>query len=312
LKNTAWVFPGQGSQFVGMGRDLYESFAEARAVFDAADEATGAKLSRLCFEGPEAELTDTINAQPAILIHSIAALKVLTATLGTNFVPPDYAAGHSLGEYSALVAAGALEFRDAVRLVRARGMAMKRAGEKRPGAMAAILGLDDQKLTEVCAEAGGVQIANFNAPGQTVISGEKEALDRVLALAKEAGAKRTIRLAVSIAAHSELMRPALVEYGAKVSATPITRMQVPVVSNVTAEPLADEAAIRAEMLAQLTSPVQWVKSIEYMRTRGVEQFFEIGPKDVLAGLIRRIAPAAKAVSLGGGVGINALREGTPA
>ena len=312
LSNTAWVFPGQGSQFVGMGRDLYETFVEARSVFEEADEALGVKLSRLCFEGPEAELTDTINAQPAILIHSIAAFQVLTARFGSNLLSAVFAAGHSLGEYSAFVAVGALEFADAVRLVRARGLAMRRAGELRPGAMAAILGLDEQRLAKICAEAGAVQIANLNAPGQIVISGEKEALDRALALAKKAGAKRAIHLAVSIAAHSELMRPVVAEYRNQVNATPIKGMRIPVVSNVTARPLEDEAAIRAEMLAQLTSPVQWVKSIELMRAHGVDQFFEIGPKDVLAGLVRRIAPETKAISLGDSAAINALQEGAPA
>ncbi len=312
MDNTAWVFPGQGSQFVGMGRDLFEGFAEARAVFDAADDALGISLSRLCFEGPEAELTDTINAQPAILTHSVAALRVFTATLGPGVKAPLFVAGHSLGEYSALVAAGSLDFVDAVSLVRARGAAMKRAGERRPGMMAAILGLDDQKLEEVCAEAGAVQIANFNAPGQIVISGEKEALERALTLAKGAGAKRAIPLAVSIAAHSELMRPAVEEFRAAVLATNFRKTHIPAVSNVTAQPLADKAAIQAELLAQLTSPVQWVKSIQYMRAHGVERFLEIGPKDVLAGLVRRIAPEAKAVSLGDAITIRALREGAPA
>ncbi len=309
---TAWVFPGQGSQFVGMGRDLYENFPEARATFDQADDALGVELSRLCFEGPEVELTDTLNAQPAILTHSIAALNALKSTLGARCESPLFAAGHSLGEFSALVAAGALEFRDAIKLVRARGAAMKRAGELRPGAMAAVLGLEDQKLIAICAQAKHVQVANFNAPGQIVISGEKNALERALALAKQAGAKRTITLAVSIAAHSELMRPAAEEFFSTVMNTPMQSPQIPVVSNVTAEPLEDVEAIRAEMIVQLTSSLQWVQSIDYMVTSGVRQFLEIGPKDVLAGLIRRITKDASVTSVGDRGTINARLEGVPA
>lgn len=312
MKNTAWVFPGQGSQFVGMGRDLFELFAEARAVFESADEALETKLSELCFEGPDAVLTDTVNAQPAILIHSIAALAALTAALRPNLPEPKFVAGHSLGEYSALVAAGALEFVDAVRLVRARGLAMKHAGEMRPGAMAAILGLDKSRVDEVCAEAGNVQIANLNAPGQIVISGEKEALERALEMAKKAGAKRAIPLAVSIAAHSKLMRPAALEFSPAVQATPLKPAQIPVISNISATPLGDEAAVRDEMLSQLTSPVQWISSIQNMQAGGVEEFLEIGPKDVLTGLIRRIAPSAQALSLGDVAAISRLGQGAPA
>jgi [acyl-carrier-protein] S-malonyltransferase len=306
---TAWVFPGQGSQFVGMGRDLYENYPVARRLFNEADEVLGQELSRLCFDGPEVELTNTVNAQPAILIHSIATFEVLKAELGNCLTPASLTAGHSLGEYSALVAACALGFADAISLVRARGVAMKRAGELHPGAMAAILGLEESKLLEVCREAGSVQIANLNAPGQIVISGEKEALDFALALAKSAGAKKVRPLAVSIAAHSEQMRSAAAEYSAAVAATPLKPTQTPVVSNVDAQILQGEVSIRAEMVAQLTSPVQWVKTIEFMRRRGIEQFIEIGPKGVLAGLIRRIAPESRAVSIGDAMAVKALREG---
>ncbi|MBI4670571.1 MAG: ACP S-malonyltransferase [Chloroflexi bacterium] len=295
---NAWIFPGQGSQFVGMARDLYEKFSSARTVIEAADAVLGAPLSKLMFEGPEAALTDTLNAQPALLAHSIAALAALQQASNYALAEPVLCAGHSLGEYSALVAAGALDFADGVKLVRARGAAMKRAGELRPGAMAAILGLDDAKLLEVCHAAGAVQVANFNAPGQIVLSGERDALERAVELAKKAGAKRAIVLAVSIASHSELMRPAVEEYRAAVMNTPLRMPRVPVVSNVTAQPMADVDAMRAEMLAQLTSSVQWVKSVALMEAQGVTEFLEIGPKDVLTGLNKRIAKSAGTRPLG--------------
>lgn len=295
---TAWVFPGQGSQFVGMARDLYETYSSARTVIDAADAVLGFALSKLMFQGPEAELTDTINAQPALLTHSIAALAALQQATNYALTEPVLCAGHSLGEYSAFVAAGALDFADGVVLTRARGVAMKRAGEVRPGAMAAILGLNDAQLADICQQAGAVQVANFNAPGQIVLSGERQALERAVELAKQAGAKRAIILAVSIAAHSELMRPAVDEFRAAVQETPLRMSRVPVISNVNAEPLSDTDAMRAEMLAQLTSTVQWVKSVEFMETQGITEFLELGPKDVLTGLNKRIAKAATTRPLG--------------
>lgn len=295
---TAWVFPGQGSQHVGMARDLYEKYSAARLVVDAADSVLGLALSKLMFEGPEAELTDTINAQPALLAHSIAALAALQQATGNTLPDAALVAGHSMGEYSALVASGALDFADGIKLVRARGIAMKRAGEQRPGAMAAILGVDDATIRQVCAQAGAVQVANYNAPGQIVISGEKAAIERAVEGAKKAGAKRAIVLAVSIAAHSELMHPAIEEFRAAVTMTPLRAPRVPIVSNVTAQPMTDLNALRAEMLAQLTSSVQWVKSIEWMQAQGVTEFLELGAKDVLTGLNKRIPNTAPTRPLG--------------
>lgn len=295
---TAWVFPGQGSQFVGMARDLYEKYSSARLVLDAADSVLGFSLSKLMFEGPEAELTDTINAQPALLAHSIAALAALQQASNNSLAEASFVAGHSMGEYSAFVAAGALDFADGIKLVRARGEAMKRAGVQRPGAMAAILGLEDEKIQEICKNAGAVQVANFNAPGQIVISGEKEAIERAVDNAKKAGAKRAIVLAVSIAAHSELMRPAIEEFRAAVLMTPLQSPRVPIISNVTAEPMNDMSEMRQEMLAQLTSSVQWVKSVAWMEAQGVTEFLELGAKDVLTGLNKRIAKTATTKPIG--------------
>lgn len=290
----AFVFPGQGSQYVGMGEDLVQTYDQARAIFEQADETLGFGLSKLCFQGPEADLTDTINAQPALLTHSLAALAVLKAHSGAR---PSFTAGHSLGEYSALVAAGALDFTSALKLVRERGRVMKQAGERAPGAMAAVIGMDDTALEAVCAEAG-VQIANYNSPGQIVISGAKPALERAAALAKERGAKRVLLLAVSIASHSRLMESAAEEFAASVAATPIQTPLVPVISNVTATPLASAREIQQDLVAQLTSSVQWLRSIEYIVAQGATDFVELGPKDVLAGLIRRIDKGVHAVSVG--------------
>lgn len=295
---TAWVFPGQGSQYVGMARDLYEKYSGARLVLDAADSILGVSLSKLMFEGPEAELTDTINAQPALLAHSIAALASLQQATNNSLPEAALVAGHSMGEFSALVAAGALDFADGIKLVRARGYAMKHAGTQRPGAMAAILGVDDAKIQEICRDAGAVQVANYNAPGQIVISGEKEAIERAVEGAKKAGAKRAIVLAVSIAAHSELMRPAIEEFDAAVQMTPLKPPRIPIVSNVTAQPMTGEKELRQEMLAQLTSSVQWVKSVEWMEAQGVTEFLELGAKDVLSGLNKRIAKTAPTRSIG--------------
>ncbi|MBI4791100.1 MAG: ACP S-malonyltransferase [Chloroflexi bacterium] len=291
----AFVFPGQGSQYVGMAQDLVAEYPVARAVFEQADAALGIPLSQICFTGPENVVTDTINAQPALLTHSIAALRVIQTSRPD--LAPDFAAGHSFAEYSALVAADALDFADALKIVRTRGKVMKESGEKAPGAMAAVLGMSDTDLEAVCREAG-VQIANYNAPGQIVISGAKDSLESAVNLAKQRGARRVVPLAVSIAAHSRLMEPGIAEFAAAVANTPMRVPKFPVIANVSARPLASVDEIRKELVAQLTSPVQWVKSVEYMIAQGATKFVEIGPKDVLAGLIRRINKDVHAISVG--------------
>lgn len=293
---VAFVFPGQGSQSVGMGREL-ATFPEAQQVFAQADEVLGFALSRLCFEGPETELYDTINTQPAIVTHSIAALRVIENR--THFKEQlKLVAGHSLGEFSALVCAGALSFADALRLVRERGRLMKLAGDQHPGAMAAILNLDRARLDEICAEAcritdQPVQVANDNCPGQIVISGDKVALDKAMELAKARGAKRCIPLAVSIAAHSPLMAGAAAEFRATLEAAQWAEARLPVIANATARPAGRGDTINL-LVAQLTSPVRWTESIQFMIVKGVTRFVEVGPKDVLTGLIKRIDAAVTA------------------
>lgn len=303
--NTAFIFPGQGSQYVGMGQDLVTAYPEARTIFEQADATLGFALSALCFGGPEDVLTDTLNAQPALLTHGVAALRVLQKIQPD--VMPAFVAGHSLGEYSALVAADAIEFTDALKLVRERGRVMKSAGEKNPGAMAAMIGIETAALEAVCAETG-VQIANYNAPGQIVISGAKDSITRAVELAKARGAKRGILLAVSIASHSRLMESAAREFAAAVASTPIRTSKIPVISNVTALPLGTADGIRHELVAQLTSSVQWTKSIEYIAAQGVTRFVELGPKDVLAGLVRRIDKNLHAISVGEVASVKAFGE----
>ncbi len=300
-KTTAFVFPGQGSQFVGMGRELAQASPAARQAFEEADEYLGFKLSTLCWEGPEAALNDTVNTQPALLACSIAALRALREKLG-DFTPA-FVAGHSVGELSALVAAGAMEFEDGVALVRKRGEVMKAAGERSPGGMAAILNLDAPVLVEVCAEAsaatgGIVQVANDNCPGQVVISGDNPALEKAMELAKARGAKRAIKLAVSIAAHSPLMRSAVEAYTRAVEAVPFIAPVPPLVGNITAAPLTDPNDLRKELPAQLTAPVRWTESVRYMLSQGVTTFVELGSKDVLTGLLKRIDATATGIVVG--------------
>ncbi len=303
----AFVFPGQGSQYVGMGRDLHEAYPKASAVFDKADEILGFPLSKLCFEGPKEELDDTINTQPALLTVSVALLRITSAELSTGLeldqLGPVTVAGHSMGEYTALVAAGALDFADGLKLVRERGRVMKEAGERNPGRMAAVIGLDAGTLEGICQEASFqlpasiVQIANYNSPGQVVISGHKEALGRAVELAKKRGARRVIPLAVSIASHSPLMQSAAESFASIVAQIDFHQPRVPVVANVTAAPITTLAEIREELVEQLTSTVRWVESVQYMIAQGVTTFVEIGPKNVLTGLIKRISKEVRVVSV---------------
>jgi [acyl-carrier-protein] S-malonyltransferase len=307
--NVAFVFPGQGSQEVGMGQALVESYPVARKLFDQADDILDFSLSRLCFEGPADELNDTINTQPAIFVTSIAALQALRAE-GYD-VSPKYVAGHSMGEYSAYTAAGVLSFADGLRLVRERGRLMKKAGEMNPGSMAAFLKLDDELVVEICQQVsdsgvGLLTVANYNSPGQVVVSGDKAAVDKGIELALAAKAKRAVKLPVSIAAHSELMRVVANEFRQAVDETPLNLPETPIIANITAEPLESLEAIRAEMEGQLTTSVRWTESIQWMVEQGVTEFIEIGPKNVLTGLIRRITKQVKTHPVGTSEDIQAL------
>jgi [acyl-carrier-protein] S-malonyltransferase len=295
IPNTAFLFPGQGSQQVGMGQSLAEQYAVARQTFEEADDLLGFSLSRLCFEGPEDELTDTINAQPALLTVCVAILRALTSELGDQPLTGNgtsYVAGHSMGEYTALVAAGSLSFADGLRLVRERGRLMKAAGDEQPGRMAAILGLDEAQVAAICAEAtqkGGIaQVANDNCPGQVVISGDQLGMEAAMAALAAAGARKVVPLAISIAAHSPLMQPAADALQRAIETTPIAPPSVPLIANTSAQPITDVAAIRAELAAQLTGSVRWTTSMQTLLAAGVTRFVEIGPGDVLSGLMRRI------------------------
>jgi [acyl-carrier-protein] S-malonyltransferase len=287
---TAFVFPGQGSQAVGMGLDLAAEYPLAKQTFEEADNILGFALSRLMWEGPDVDLNDTVNTQPALYIHSVAAQRVF-AHLYPGFKPASVA-GHSLGELSALTASGALPFADGLHLVRKRGELMKRAGERSPGGMAAILGLDIPALEKVCAEASLeskiVQVANDNCPGQVVISGAKEAVGRAIEGAKAAGAKRGIPLAVSIAAHSPLMASIQDEWNQAVDACAMADSEIPVIGNVHAKGMTTADEMRADIKAQMGSRVRWTESVQEMLKNGTQAFIEVGSGSVLIGLIRRI------------------------
>ena len=282
----AYVFPGQGSQFSGMGRPLYEGNTVARAMFERANEVLGFRITEIMFEGSDEALRATDVTQPSIFLHSV----ILAATL-PDF-RPDMVAGHSLGEFSALAAAGAMTFEDALRLVAARARAMQRCCEAVPGAMAAVIGLPNETVEEVCARVDGLVIpANYNSPGQVVISGTQEAVAAACVALKEAGAKRALPLPVSGAFHSPLMEPARVELAAAIEATPFQAPRCPVYQNVSAQAETEPEAIKANLLRQLTSPVRWTQSVGAMLADGATEFIETGPGSVLQGLVKRIAPA---------------------
>ena len=308
---AAWVFPGQGSQTVGAGRDLYEASRAARSVFERADAVLGFPLTHLCFEGPEAELTRTVNAQAAIMAVSLACLAAAqeAGILGPPHVGgqgPAFVAGHSLGEYTAIVAAGALTMEEGLRLVRERGRLMQEAGERTPGTLAAILGMEEGALLEVCRRTGA-EVCNLNAPGQVVIGGSHDAVAAAVREALAAGARRAIELQVTGAFHTSLMRPAVEGMRRALAEVDLRDPQVPLVANVSGRPLTDAEELTDELIHQLDHPVQWQRSVEYMSGQGVASFAEIGPGRVLTGLIRRIAPEAQVWNIDGQASIEAAR-----
>lgn len=330
--HIAFLFPGQGSQAVGMGADIFETSNAARRVFQAADEALGFSLSTLSFSGPEETLRETINAQPAIVTVSLALLAALQEALSSSpegAAPrvssaqeafswaspliPSFTAGHSVGEYAALVVSGALALQDAIKLVRERGRLMHHEGTVCPGSMAAVIGMDEEPLQEVCREAtaqasanleagahvgkGQVAVANYNAPGQIVISGEQSALNAAMKLAKARGAKRVIPLSVSGAFHSPVMQPAATGLAEAIATTTVYDAAIPVIGNITAAPLTSAQEIRQEMAQQIASPVQWTRTINYLTGAGVTAFIEIGPGQALTGMVKRIAKGVTTINI---------------
>lgn len=306
MSKRAFIFPGQGSQYAGMGKDLADNFALAREVFQEADEALGANLSKLCFEGPEDQLKLTANTQPAILTVSVAAFRVLRAEAGWD---ADYLAGHSLGEYSALVAAGALRFDDAVRTVRARGSFMQEAVPVGEGAMAAVLGVEPEVLAAICEEAAQGEVvspANFNSPGQIVIAGHTAAVGRAIEIAKAKGFRKAMLLPVSAPFHSSLMTPAGDRLADVLAAISVNDLRAPVVSNVEAKPNGDKGRVKELLVRQVSAPVLWDASVREMVSLGVSEFVEIGPGKVLSGLVKRIEKEAVARNIEDAASIKAI------
>jgi [acyl-carrier-protein] S-malonyltransferase len=290
MSKKAFLFPGQGSQYVGMAKDLFEKSVEAREMIRTADDILGVNLSYIMFNGPEEELKQTQYTQPAIFLHSVILASIIR-TIDANA-----AAGHSLGEYSAYVASGTIQFHEAIKLVRARGVAMQQAGDQNRGTMAAIIGLEPERVENLCAEAsatGVVQCANFNSPGQIVISGSVDGVKKAMELCKNAGAKMVKELVVSAAFHSSLMLTAKEKLNAALEATNFYKPKFPVYTNVTAKPVDGVAEIKSKLYEQITAPVRWEEIIGNMISDGVEEFYEIGPGNVLQGLVKRINPDVK-------------------
>lgn len=280
----AYVFPGQGAQFVGMGKDLYENSPLAKEMFEKANQILSFRITDLMFAGTDEDLKQTKVTQPAIFLHSV----ILSKVLGNNF-KPEMVAGHSLGEFSALVAAGALSFEDGLKLVSARAMAMQKACEKEPSTMAAVLGLEDEKVEEICNSINEVVVAaNYNCPGQLVISGSIKGIDIACQKLTEAGAKRALKLAVGGAFHSPLMEPARQELEAAINSTPFNRPICPIYQNVDAKPTSDPEVIKKNLIAQLTAPVRWTQTAKNMLADGATSFVELGPGNVLQGLIKKV------------------------
>jgi [acyl-carrier-protein] S-malonyltransferase len=295
MGKTAFIFPGQGSQHVAMGKDLYAAYPVARETFDAANEALGFDLAAICFEGPEEKLRETRYTQVAILVHSVAVWRILDA----EGIVPALVAGHSVGEYAALVASGSLVFADALKVVKARGKAMFEAGVEQPGAMAAIMGMPEENLGAFLEEARGagvIEPANYNSPVQIVVSGDVAAVERAVETARSHGAKRAVRLNVSGAFHSPLMRAAQEKLSSTLATVSFGQAAVPVVSNVGAVAVTEPGEIADLLEKQLTSPVLWHQSMNYMADRGISSFVEVGPGNVLCGLLKRIRPEAQCVS----------------
>ncbi len=305
MSKTAFLFPGQGSQYAGMGKDLAENFPVARQTFEEADEALGLKLSALCFNGPDDDLKLTFNTQPAILTTSIAALRVVQQETGLQ---ADFLAGHSLGEYSALVCGGALSLADAVRTVRSRGTFMQEAVPVGVGAMAAMLSIDAEELAAICAEAAQGEVvapANFNSPGQIVIAGHASAVNRTIEIAKAKGFRKAMLLPVSAPFHCALMQPAADRLKGVLDAVPVHALALPVVTNVEAVPNQDSARVGDLLVQQVCAPVLWEQSVQAMITQGVARFVEIGPGKVLTGLVKRINKEMALVNIEDAAGVKA-------
>lgn len=292
----AYLFAGQGSQYIGMGKDLYEAFPESKAVFDKADKVLGFSISKLCLEGPKQELARTVNCQPAILTISIAAWEAYKAAASSGFSPPGFSAGLSLGEYSALVAAGAINFEDAVYLVRRRGEFMEEEALKFPGKMLSVIGLDLFLVRQICVDAN-TEIANINCPGQIVIAGGAKEIEKAQELAKERGAKMAVMLEVSGAFHSSLMKGAAIKLAAELEKIKINTPVIPVVCNVTGRAVTSPVEIKDNLIKQVASSVLWEDSMKFLISEGVKNFMEFGPGKVLKGLMRRIDASAQVVNI---------------